>query len=49
MHIYERCFLTYEEAKEAQKKTGGTISSFPSTGENEEIITVYCVRYKQLF
>lgn len=49
MHIYEKCFLTYEEAKEAQKITGGKITTFLSTGNNGEIITVYAVRYEQLF
>lgn len=49
MMMHERCFRTLEEAKETQKITGGTISSFLSTDENENIITVYCVRYRQLF
>ena len=49
MHTYERCFLTYEEAKDFQQKTGGKITTFLSTGENNEIITVYSVRYKQKF
>lgn len=49
MQEYEICFLNYEEAREAQKKTGGTIHTFLSTGKNLETITVYAVRYKQLF
>lgn len=49
MFEYEKCYLTKEEAKEAEKKTGGKISEFLSTNENGEIITVYAVRYKQLF
>lgn len=49
MHTYEKCCLTYEEAKEVQAITGGRITTFLSTGNEGETITVYCVKYKQLF
>ena len=47
--MYERTFRTLEGAKEAQKIVGGKISSFLSTDENGEIITVYELKYNQLF
>ena len=47
--MYERTFRTLEDAKEAQKIVGGKISSFLSTDENGEIITVYTLKYNQLF
>lgn len=47
--MYEKTTESLEEAKEIQKKTKGKISSFLSINENNEIITVYTVKYKQLF
>jgi hypothetical protein len=49
MEYYEKNFVNYEEAKKAANITGGKITFFLSTNENEEVITVYCVRYKILF
>ena len=49
MKYYERCYTSIKEAKQAQKIVGGTITSFLSINEKEEIITIYCLRYKQLF
>jgi hypothetical protein len=49
MEYYEKNFVNYEEAKKAANITGGKITIFLSTNENEEVITVYCVRYKILF
>lgn len=46
---YEKCFKTLKEAQECKALTGGTISTFLSIGEHEQPITIYCVRYKQLF
>ena len=47
--MYEKNFRTLKEAKEAQKIVGGKISNFLSTDENGEIITVYELKYNQLF
>ena len=47
--MYEKDFKTLKEAMEAQKIVGGKISSFLSTNEKGEIITVYTLKYKQLF
>ena len=47
--MYEKIFRTLKEAKEAQKIVGGKISNFLSTNEKGEIITVYTLKYKQLF
>jgi len=49
MEFYEKNYINYEEAKEAVKITGGKISTFLSINEKEEVITIYCVRYKVLF
>lgn len=49
MEYYERTFTNEEEAKKAAKETKGKITTFLSIGENEEIIVVYSVKYKQLF
>ena len=49
MEFYEKNFVNYDDAKKAAKLTGGKISTFLSTNEKEEIITIYCVRYKVLF
>jgi len=49
MEYYERTYTNEQEAREAAKQTKGSLSSFLSIGEHEEIITVYVVRYKQLF
>lgn len=46
---YERNYTSLDDAKQAQQIVGGTISSFLSIGQNGEFITVYCLRYKQLF
>lgn len=46
---YERNYTDPEQAKEAARQTGGRITAFISTDENGEPITVYCVKYKQLF
>ena len=48
MEYYEKTFTDLEEARITAKETKGKITSFLSY-ENGEIITVYCVRYKQLF
>ncbi len=49
MEFYEKNYINYEEAKEAARITGGKITTFLSTNEKEEVITVYCVTYKILF
>ena len=49
MDYYERYYTDYEEAKRVKKETHGKIDSFISTDENGNPITVYVVRYKQLF
>lgn len=49
MEYYERTFTDLEEARIAVKETKGKLSSFLSLDENGEIITVYCVKYRQLF
>lgn len=49
MEFYEKNYINYEKAKEAAKITSGKISTFLSINEKEEVITVYCVRYKVLF
>jgi hypothetical protein len=48
--MYEKCFRTLEEAKAYRKQIkAGKITTFLSTDENGEIITIYCLRWKQLF
>jgi hypothetical protein len=47
--MYERITESLEEAKEIRKQTGGKITSFLSNNEKGEIITVYVIRYRQLF
>ena len=47
--MYEKDFKTLKEATEAQKIVGGKISSFLSTNENMEIITIYKLTFKALF
>jgi hypothetical protein len=47
--MYEKCFLTKEEARECAKLVHGRIFTFLSTDEHGEVITIYAVRYKQLF
>lgn len=47
--MYERYTESLEEAKEIQRQTGGKITSFLSTNEKGETITVYVIRYRQLF
>ena len=49
MEYYEKNFVNYEEAKKAANITGGKITTILSTNEKEEVITIYCVRYKTLF
>ena len=49
MEFYEKNYINYEEAKKTARITGGKISTFLSINENEEVITIYCVRYKVLF
>jgi hypothetical protein len=49
MEYYEKTFTDIEEARIAAKETKGKISSFLSLDENGEIITVYSVKYRQLF
>lgn len=48
--MYEKCFKTLEEAKAYKKKiNAGKITTFLSTDEHGEIITIYCLRWKPLF
>ena len=49
MEYYERTFTDLEEARITAKETKGKITSFLSLDEHGEIITVYCVKYRQLF
>ena len=49
MYIYEKCTTDQEEAKKIAKETKGKISTFLSIDEKENPITVYCIKYKQLF
>ena len=49
LDYYEKNFTSYQEAAEAAKITGGTISTFTSTNENGQPMTIYSVKYKPLF
>ena len=49
MGYYEKCYTTLEEAKQAQKITGGKLTAFWSIDEQNKPILIYCVKFEQLF
>lgn len=46
---YERNYIDYNEAAQTAAATNGNITTFISTDEAGQPITIYCARYPQLF